>query len=121
MGGVLKEFLQKNRAEVLSVSIFEYNEELHMQQEREEAMEEGLQKGMQKGLQKGLQQGSVLMLISQIRKKLGKGFSVQEIADALEEEVPRIREICEVIDRYPKAEDTEIYDLWEAKTKDKEA
>lgn len=35
--GVLEEFLRKNRSEVIKVSIFEYNEERHMQQERKEA------------------------------------------------------------------------------------
>ena len=32
--GILAEFLRKNRAEVLRVSIFEYDEEEHMRQER---------------------------------------------------------------------------------------
>ena len=35
--GILAEFLRKNRAEVLRVSIFEYDEEEHMRQEREES------------------------------------------------------------------------------------
>lgn len=35
--GILEDFLLQNRAEVLSVSIFEYNEEKHIQQERDEA------------------------------------------------------------------------------------
>lgn len=38
---VLAEFLRKNRAEVKSVSIFEYDEEKHIQQERDEAMKKG--------------------------------------------------------------------------------
>lgn len=36
---ILAEFLRKNRAEVLKVSIYEYNEALHIQQERETARE----------------------------------------------------------------------------------
>ena len=38
--GILAEFLRKNRAEVLRVSIFEYDEEEHMRQEREEGIEQ---------------------------------------------------------------------------------
>ena len=41
--GILAEFLGKNRAEVLRVSIFEYDEEEHMRQEREESRQEGIE------------------------------------------------------------------------------
>ena len=34
--GILSDFLSKNRAEVIAVSIFEYDEEKHMKSEREE-------------------------------------------------------------------------------------
>lgn len=37
----LKEFLEKNRAEAKSMSIFEYDQEKHIKQEREDAWEEG--------------------------------------------------------------------------------
>ena len=43
--GILAEFLRKNRAEVLRVSIFEYDEEEHMRQEREEIRQEGFEEG----------------------------------------------------------------------------
>ena len=43
--GILEEFLRKNRAEVLRVSIFEYDEEEHMRQEREESRQEGFEEG----------------------------------------------------------------------------
>ena len=36
---------RKNRAEVLRVSIFEYDEEEHMRQEREEIRQEGFEEG----------------------------------------------------------------------------
>ena len=41
--GILAEFLRKNRAEVLRVIIFEYDEEEHMRQEREESRQEGIE------------------------------------------------------------------------------
>ena len=41
--GILAEFLRKNRAEVLRVSIFEYDEEEHMRLEREESRQEGFE------------------------------------------------------------------------------
>ncbi len=39
--GILADFLCKNRAEAIAVSIFEYDEEKHMRNEREEGREEG--------------------------------------------------------------------------------
>ena len=38
--GILKEFLEQNRAEAKAMSIFEYNQEEHIRMEREEAKEE---------------------------------------------------------------------------------
>lgn len=40
--GMLAEFLKKNRAEAKKVSIYEYDEERHMRQTREEGMEDGI-------------------------------------------------------------------------------
>lgn len=40
--GILAEFLKKNRAEAKKVSIYEYDEERHMRQSREEGMEDGI-------------------------------------------------------------------------------
>lgn len=48
--GVLAEFLRKNRAEVVNMSIFEYNQEEHFRQIAEEKMSEGMAKGMAKGM-----------------------------------------------------------------------
>lgn len=64
---ILAEFLRKNRAEVLKVSIYEYNEALHIQQERETAREDGLQQG--------LQRGALLERIGKIRRKSEKGLA----------------------------------------------
>ena len=39
--GILKDFLEKNRAEAKSMSIYEYDQEAHIRMEREDAFEEG--------------------------------------------------------------------------------
>lgn len=39
---ILAEFLRKNKNEVIKVSIYKYNEERHLQQERDEAYQEHL-------------------------------------------------------------------------------
>lgn len=52
--GILVDFLSKNRAEAITVSIFEYDEEKHMQCEREEWREIGRAEGLNEGLKAGL-------------------------------------------------------------------
>ena len=85
--GILKEFLEKNRAEAKNMSIFEYDQEKHMRQEREEAWEEGNREGLAKGRRN--------MLCDQIQKKRQKGKSVAEIAEELEESEEVIEEILQ--------------------------
>ncbi len=73
--GILREFLQENKAEVVSMSIFEYDEEKHKKFLYEE--------------------GAYDKLCKQVEKKFGKGYSVSEIADMLEEPEENIRKIIE--------------------------
>lgn len=49
--GILTDFLMKNRAEVLHMTIFEYDQEKHLQQEREEAEERGVSRGREQQAQ----------------------------------------------------------------------
>ena len=99
--GILKEFLEKNRREAMQVSIYEYDEERHIRQEREDAWEDGRQEGRQEGekigLEKGREEGERIGQekgrLELIRKKLAKGKSIPEIAEALEEEEETIREL----------------------------
>ncbi|MBQ9200205.1 MAG: hypothetical protein IJ141_08510 [Lachnospiraceae bacterium] len=46
---ILKDFLLANKAEVISMSIFEFDEELYKKSIREEGYEEGFEKGIEKG------------------------------------------------------------------------
>ena len=85
--GILKEFLEKNRREAKNVSIYEYDQEKHIRQEREEAWEAGEKAGEHKGEEKKLKE--------QILKKLAKGKTIPEIAEALEESEDVIRRLAE--------------------------
>ncbi|MDE7285001.1 MAG: hypothetical protein K2N85_15670 [Lachnospiraceae bacterium] len=49
MNGILSDFLSKNRAEAIAMSIFEYDEEKHIQSEREEWREIGREEGRTEG------------------------------------------------------------------------
>lgn len=90
---ILREFLMKHRAEVKTVSIFEYDQEKHIRLEREQAWEEGRESRIAEGMAKGEQQ----KLIDLIQKKLQKGESVAQMADELEETEAVIEELIRSI------------------------
>ena len=82
---VLKEFLEKHRAEAKAMSIFEYDQEKHIRMEREEAWEDGRREGEEKAL----------LLAKQIFKLAQAGKSSKEIAEICgisEEKVTQILE-----------------------------
>lgn len=64
-GGILKEFLQKNRAEVMEMSLFDYDEEGVMKLIREEEYEFGLEDGKALGKAEGKAE-SVLLLLGEL-------------------------------------------------------
>lgn len=73
--GILSEFLSKNRAEAKKMSIYEYDEEKHMRQEREASLEEGMEIGI-KALIRDNQEGGKTK--EEIIKKLVKYFELTE-------------------------------------------
>lgn len=81
--GILKEFLEKNQVEAKNMSIFEYDQEKHIKQEREAAWEEGKKAGERD------------MLLKLAEKKLRKGKTIAEIAEELEESEKTIKEILD--------------------------
>ncbi len=80
--GILRDFLLENKAEVVSMSIFEYDEEKHKKFLHEEGFEEGAE----------------MKLRELVEKKHAKGYSISEIADMLEEEVETIAKILEELE-----------------------
>ena len=112
--GILADFLSRNQAEVKKVSIYEYDEEKHIRQEREDAMEEGMMKGMTKGLQmglqKGLHKGELLKLTTLVLKKYAKGFTPEETADMLEEDLSLIQKIYSLKQSFPDLTAEELTD-----------
>ncbi len=72
--GILKEFLQKNRAEVIAMSIFEYNEEEEKRKLRKAEYEAGMAEGVKK-----TKKETVISLAEM-------GLSVQQIAQGVKVE-----------------------------------
>ena len=104
--GILADFLSKNRAEAIAVSIFEYDEEKHLKIERDLAYRNGEEAGIEKGIEKGIE----LKLIKLICKKVEKGQNPEEIAQALEEEIETILPIYKLaIASAPEYDSEKIY------------
>ena len=85
--GILEEFLVKNKAEVIKMSIYEYDKEFEEKKLRKAEYEAGVEAGIELGERS--------LLKNQIRKKLKKGKSIEQIADELEEAVTTIQRIIE--------------------------
>ena len=79
--GILAEFLIQNRAEVISMSIFEYNKDEEEKKLRKAEFEAGIEEGRKE------------LLKQQIQRKLSKGKSIDEIAEELEESVTVIQNL----------------------------
>lgn len=109
--GVLQEFLQKNRSEAKSMSIFEYHEEevlrLLRMDEREEARKElrdevrnevrnEVRTEVLKEIRDQVQAESILKLVKIVCNMQRKGISVGEIAEDLCENLDYIQSICEI-------------------------
>lgn len=75
--GILTDFLQKNRAEVVKMSIFEFDEEKEWKLIREAEYQQGVEDGIEQS----------------IEKLLNKNFSVEEVASMLEVDVSQVDNI----------------------------
>lgn len=64
--------------------------------------------GMQKGRLEGRREGMLYTLVSQIRKKLLRGYSKEQIADLLEEDIQTVENICRMISAHPEEDNQEI-------------
>lgn len=75
--GILSDFLAKNRAEAIAVSIFEYDEEKHLKSERREWRKIGYREGLAAGREEGC------TLLSQLLKSLMDAGKTEEFQRAL--------------------------------------
>lgn len=92
---ILADFLRKNRAEVMAMDIFTYDQKLHEEVIAEEAEE----------------RGEMIKLISLTVKKLKKGKTAEIIAGELEEEAA-VSRICEAAQKAaPEYDVNKIYEI----------
>ena len=81
--GILEEFLRANKAEAMTVSIFEYDEEKELRLYREAEREVGREEGIEQ---------TFSLLVS---KKVKKNKTLEQIAEELEMDIEVIRPIYE--------------------------
>ena len=87
--GILTEYLKKKGSEVVNMLIAEYDYDLDVEVQREEAYAAGRQEGQQEGRQEGQQE----KLKELVKRKLEKGKSIDVIAEELEETTEEIARI----------------------------
>ncbi len=83
--GILVDFLKKNKAEAIAVSIFEYDEEKELRLIRESEREYGIEIGIEQGIEQGIKQGikkGIEVNISKVMTKLN--MSVEQAMDLLD-------------------------------------
>lgn len=69
--GILRNLLDKERAEVIAMCLYEYNEEQHLKTVFEEGQEDGFQKGREEGRREER--------VALARKMLSEGLSMETV------------------------------------------
>lgn len=105
--GILEKFLRKNRAEVKKVSIYEYDEEKHIRQEREDAKEDGRKEGRE--------EGERIKVIQLILDNMQRGVTEEAVADFLGEECSFVQEICSIAKEHSQTDSEAVFELWRKK------
>lgn len=84
--GILSDFLKANKAEVMSMSIFEYDEEAARKAMQNTFFEQGKEAGLAEGKKAGLAEGKEtgLRLAKEIFALRDAGLSIQEIASQVQ-------------------------------------
>ena len=88
---ILRDFLSSNRAEVINMSIFEYDKELEKKKLRRAEFQAGMEAGIEQGIAKGQH------VKQKISAKLAKGKSLELIADELEEDISTVKKLAGII------------------------
>ena len=96
--GILRDFLLREKAKVISMSIFEFDQELHDKTIRNESWEEGKA------------EGKAELKVSLVCRKLRKGKNTEMIADELEEDIAEIRWIGEIAEAFaPEYDEKQVF------------
>ena len=73
----------KNRAEVIKVSIFEYDKEIEEKKLREAEFEAGKEEGIQEGRQEGIRVGIIAVLRLAEKIHLNETETIQQLCESM--------------------------------------
>lgn len=109
--GILEDFLKQNRAEAIKVSIYEYNEELHLATVRREGYEDGLENGISQGIVQGITQSilAVLEELGEVSDEL-RALILQQTDEEVLRKWLRIAARSETVEEFEAAIDFPIAD-----------
>ena len=86
---IMADFLMKNRAEVIKMSIYEYNAERVRQTDREYGLQQGIERGRQE------------ILVKLLCYQLKKGIDPYEAASEMGEDLATVEQIIKIAQRIP--------------------
>ena len=116
--GILADYLTKRGSEVVNMLVAEYDYEMDIEVQREEAFEEGERLGRMEGERLGRMEGEklgcdkgeLLKLIELVVRRLRKGDTAEQTAELLEEPLDVIRKIHEAAGEFaPEYDVQSIY------------
>ena len=112
---IMADFLRRNRAEVVKMSIYEYDEEKNYKMLQEQYWNMGHERGKSEGIAEGMAQGraegELKEAIRLILIKIKKQQSPEQIADYLELDLSFVKTICQVA--APMAPDYDLDKIYE--------
>lgn len=98
----IRKYLIENREEVCMKILTEYDEEKTMRILAEQAREDGFEEGREEGEESHL--------VEQICKKLRRGKNVEQISDEVEEDIVRVKMICDIAEKFaPDYDHEEVF------------
>ena len=92
--------VQDKRIVELDKIVTEVRESEEWEEVKMTILELGMTKGVELGIQQGIQQGEYKKLIELVCKKLTKEYSIEDIANILDEDVAMIQSITEIAQKY---------------------
>ena len=108
---IMADFLRRNRAEVVKMSIYEYDEEKNYKMLQEQYWNMGHERGKSEGIAQGRAEGELKEAIRLILIKIKKQQSPEQIADFLELDLNFVKAVCQIA--APMAPDYDLDKIYE--------
>ena len=108
---IMADFLRRNRAEVVKMSIYEYDEEKNYKMLQEQYWNMGHERGKSEGIAQGRAEGELKEAIRLILIKIKKQQSPEQIADFLELDLNFVKTVCQIA--APMAPDYDLDKIYE--------